>query len=73
MVKSHLKVSMIIVAANAIIIAFALYFNHLSFDVNLQFLIVLVAGIIFSMIPSIILRIKSRKNFNSTKTVNQYL
>jgi UDP-GlcNAc:undecaprenyl-phosphate GlcNAc-1-phosphate transferase len=73
LVPSHLKVTLIIVATNAVFIAFALLLNQLSININLQFFLVLIIGVLFSFIPSIILKIKSPKNIKTTKPVNQYL
>jgi len=71
LVPNHLKVTLIIVVANALIIALALLLNQFTLNVNLQFLIVLVTGIIFSFIPSTILNIKSAEKIKSSKRVNQ--
>ena len=73
LVSSHLKVTIIIVTTNALIIAFALLLNYLMFNVNIQFLLVFIVGVAISLIPSIILRIKSQKKLDSKKAVNQYL
>jgi hypothetical protein len=73
LVSSHLKVTLIIIAANAIIVAIALFLNYLNLNVNIQFLLVLFAGIIFSFIPTIILRIKSPEKFITSKAFNHFL
>lgn len=64
LVPSHFKVSLILISANAIVIALALFFNHLAFNVTVQFIAVFGLAILFSFIPSWILRgekIKSGK------------
>jgi len=71
-IPSHLKITLIIVATNAFIIAFALLLNQLSLNTNLQFLLLLITGVLFSIIPSIILKIKSAKSITITKLVKQY-
>ena len=55
LVPSHLKVTLFIVSANILIITLALLLNQLSLNVNFQFLIVLLTGILFSYIPTFIL------------------
>jgi UDP-N-acetylmuramyl pentapeptide phosphotransferase/UDP-N-acetylglucosamine-1-phosphate transferase len=72
LVPSHLKVTLIIVAANTLIIALAFLLNKLSLDINIQFILVLVAGIILSFIPSVILKIKSVEKIKNSKQINQY-
>ena len=73
LVHSHIKVTMIIVAVNTLIIAFAFLLNSYEINVNIQLILVLLVGVVFSFIPSIILKLKSQKNINSEKPVNQYL
>jgi len=72
LVPNHLKVTLIIVATNAFIIAFALLLNKLSLNINLQFLLILITGVLISYIPSVILKIKSRNNLKVTNHVKQY-
>ena len=72
LVNSHIKVTLIFITANVVLIAFALLLNRISFNVNIQFALVLMLGIMFSLIPSILLRIKSVK-LKSVETANQYL
>ncbi len=73
LMSSHFKVTLIIVVANVIVIFLALFCNYLSLNVNLQFLLVLICGIIFSLIPSIILKIKLQNKIKSTNTLKQYM
>lgn len=68
---SHFKVTCIIVAANMLIIAFALMLNHFALNVNLQFLIIFTVGVILSTVPSILLKRKASKR-GRLKTANQY-
>ncbi|GAB1451598.1 MraY family glycosyltransferase [Draconibacterium sp.] len=72
LVKSHFKVTMIIVAANAFIIAFAILLNFLSLNVNFQFILIFLLGVAISFIPSIVLRIKSTEKVKATKPIEQY-
>lgn len=74
LVTSHLKVTFIIVAANAVIIAFAVFLNQFSINVNIQFLLVFLLGIIFSFIPSYILKLKSKEKEKRKRTrpIEQY-
>lgn len=72
LVPSHLKVTMIIVSINALVIAFALLLNQLPLNVNFQFLLVFILGIIFSFLPSIVLRIKTAEKFKQSKRINQF-
>lgn len=61
LVHSHFKVTLIIIAANILIIAFALLMNNISFNGNIQFILVFLLGALFSLTPSVILRIKNSR------------
>lgn len=69
---SHLKVTIIIASFNALVIAFALAINQLPINVNLQFLMVFILGVVFSFLPSVILRIKSAEKIKNSKQINQF-
>ena len=71
LVPSHLKVTLIIVAFNAVVIAFALLLNQLSFNINIQFLLVFILGVLFSLIPSIVLRVKTSEKIKEPKHIKQ--
>ena len=68
---NHFKVSIIIVTANAIIIIIALFLNHISLNINIQLLLILLTGVLFSFIPSILLKAKATNKKNSTKPIKQ--
>lgn len=72
LVSSHLKVTLIIITINIVIIVFALFLNHLQINVNVQFIFVLLAGIIFSLIPAVVLKIKSAEKIKSPKQIKQF-
>lgn len=72
LVSSHFKVTLIIITANAFIIAFALLLNHLSLNINLQFILVFLSGVVISFIPSVLLKIKSTEKIKTTSPVKQY-
>jgi UDP-N-acetylmuramyl pentapeptide phosphotransferase/UDP-N-acetylglucosamine-1-phosphate transferase len=72
LVSSHLKVTLIIIAFNIVIIVFALFLNQLSINVNIQFILVLLAGAIFSYIPSFILKIKSAEKIKNPNQIKQF-
>ncbi len=59
LVSSHFKVTLIIIGANVVIIAIAIFLNRIGLNRNLQFVVIFLTGIIFSFIPSILLKIKS--------------
>ncbi len=59
LVPSHRVVSAIIITSNAFIIGIALLFNHISFNINLQFLSIFFIGLILSFVPSILVRLKT--------------
>ncbi len=61
LINSHLKVTIIIVLANALFITFALLLNKMSLNVNLQFILIFLSGVLISLVPSIILRLKTTK------------
>ena len=66
LLHSHLKVTLTILAGNAVLIAIALGLNHWRLNVNLQFIIIFLMGLGFSMIPSFVLRAKrSRKAYSA--------
>lgn len=58
LIPGHFKVTMTIVMANAVIVGFALGLNHLSYNITIQFLLIFLLGVVFSLIPSVILRLK---------------
>lgn len=61
LVPNHFKVTLIIMGANIFIIGLALLFNTISFNINLQFLLVFITGIVLSFIPSKILQYKHKR------------
>lgn len=67
LVPSHLKVTLIIVFANIIIVGIALFLNNISINRNIQFIIILLVGILFSFIPSFFLKVKSSAKTLSPK------
>lgn len=62
MIPSHFKVTAIMVSGNAAVVGIALWFNHIGFNVNLQFLLVFCIGVLICLIPSTILRIKKMRS-----------
>ncbi len=72
LVTSHFKVTLIIIAANAVVIAFAILLNQLSLNINFQFILVLLLGILISFFPSIVLKLKSTAKIKQTNTLKQY-
>lgn len=73
LVTSHFKVTLIIIAANAFIIAFAIMLNYFKLNINLQFILVFLLGVVISFIPSIVLKIKSTEKIKSRNPIEQYL
>lgn len=61
LLHSHLKVTLIILAGNALLIAIALGFNHFRLNINLQFIFIFILGLALSMVPSFILKRKTSK------------
>jgi UDP-N-acetylmuramyl pentapeptide phosphotransferase/UDP-N-acetylglucosamine-1-phosphate transferase len=72
LVPSHLNVTLIILAVNIVIIAFALFLNQMEININVQFIFVLLSGVIFSFVPSIILRIKSAGEIKKSNQIKQF-
>ncbi len=66
LLHSHLKVTSTILAGNLVLIAIALGLNYWQLNVNLQFVIIFLVGLGFSMIPSYILRTKRTKKAYSS-------
>ena len=64
LVPSHFRVSLILISANTFLIALALLFNHINFNVSLQFFAVFVLAILFSFIPTWILKGEKVKAVN---------
>jgi UDP-N-acetylmuramyl pentapeptide phosphotransferase/UDP-N-acetylglucosamine-1-phosphate transferase len=58
---NHLTVTLIILSANIFIIALALLFNDVSFNITLQFLCLFLTGIGLSLVPLLILRWKPER------------
>ncbi len=72
LLTSHFKVTLIIITANAFIIAFAMMLNYLSLNINLQFILVFLLGVGISFIPSIVLKIKSTEKIKASNPIKQY-
>jgi UDP-N-acetylmuramyl pentapeptide phosphotransferase/UDP-N-acetylglucosamine-1-phosphate transferase len=68
----HLKITMSIIVANIAIVGIALFLNKLELNVNIQFVLILLFGIAFSLIPSMIVKSKTNKRAASTKTSPQF-
>lgn len=69
LIPNHFKVTMIIIASNILLITFAFLLSDVN--VNLQFLLVLLLGILFSLTPSVILKFKSSR-IKTAKAINQF-
>jgi UDP-N-acetylmuramyl pentapeptide phosphotransferase/UDP-N-acetylglucosamine-1-phosphate transferase len=61
LVSNHFKVTLIIVFSNVFLIGLALLFNHISFDINIQFVLIFLAGTLLSFIPSLLARKAAKK------------
>lgn len=61
LVPSHFKVTLIIIGANIFMVGLALLFNTISFNVNLQFLLVFSIGTGLSFIPSKIVQFRHKR------------
>jgi UDP-N-acetylmuramyl pentapeptide phosphotransferase/UDP-N-acetylglucosamine-1-phosphate transferase len=70
--KSHIKASLIIIAANAIFILFAFCFID-TFDNNSMFILLLISGFIFAGIPSLILRVQNKYTAVQTKNKSIFI
>jgi len=65
LVRTHLQATLIIIASNLLIILLAIYLDKLGVGRNIALLSVVFTGILFSTIPSIILKIiKSENHFD---------
>ncbi len=71
LVHSHFKVTIIVVFVNALLIVLALFLNHISLNINIQFIFVFLAGVLLSLMPSIILRLKTSEKLKSAEPANQ--
>lgn len=72
LVTSHFKVTLIIITANALIIVFAMLLNYLTLNINLQFILVFMLGVVISFIPSILLKIKSSEKIKTSTPIKQF-
>lgn len=73
LVPDHFSVTLIILGANIFLIGLALLFNNISFNVTLQFIFILLTGIAFSFVPSVLLRIKALNSNRNLKPANQQI
>ena len=68
LIPSHLKITVIIISTNVVLIGIAFLLNNLSFNVNIQLLIIFLIAVLFLQIPSILIKIvnyrKRRKEQN---------
>lgn len=60
LVPNHLSVTLIIIGANVFMIGLALLFNNISFNINLQFLLIFAIGTLLSFVPSKLVQLKTR-------------
>ncbi|WP_167618020.1 MraY family glycosyltransferase [Maribellus sediminis] len=68
--NSHLKVTLIIVAVNALMIAGAVLLDSFAWNVNIQFFLLVSVGILISFIPSALSKSKyKRKGYSSATTM----
>ncbi len=58
---NHLKVTLIIMAANIVMIGFGILFNYTGWGPNTQFALLLLIGILFSLFPGLILTAKRNR------------
>ena len=68
---NHLKVTIIIISANVVIVAIALYLNHILLNNNIQAIIIFLTGILFSLIPSILIKVRDSRNVKSSHVIKQ--
>lgn len=59
--NNHLKVSLVIFAANILLIVVAFFFNWLGWNTNVQFFVVVGLGVLLSFVPSWIIRLKENR------------
>ena len=71
LVPNHFKVTMIIMASNLLLIGFAFLLNNVGVNINLQFVMVLLLGTLFSLTPSVILKYKATR-LRTAKALKQY-
>jgi len=69
LIPSHLKVTVIIVTVNAVLIGIALWFNHNSFNVNLQLLLIFLIAVLLLQLPSILLNRQLQKGKSQTDSL----
>ncbi|MBT3385428.1 MAG: undecaprenyl/decaprenyl-phosphate alpha-N-acetylglucosaminyl 1-phosphate transferase [Prolixibacteraceae bacterium] len=55
-IPNHFKVTVIIIAVNALLIGLALIFNNISFNINLQFSLIFLIAALLAIVPSRIIR-----------------
>lgn len=72
LVDNHFKVTLTIVSANALFIILALWLNHLKLNVNYQFLLIFIFGLLLSFVPSQIQR-KAENNKNKKSSESEFL
>jgi UDP-GlcNAc:undecaprenyl-phosphate/decaprenyl-phosphate GlcNAc-1-phosphate transferase len=69
-IPNHLKVTLIIITGNAFLIGIAILLNNTGLNVTVQFLMVLLSGIILSFVPSLILKfIQQKEKIEQTNLV----
>ena len=66
MPNNHFKVTCTIAAVNIILIGIGLLFNYTYWNTNIQFLLILIIGLLFSFFPSLILVSEKQKKLLKT-------
>lgn len=69
---NHLVVTLIILTANLLIIIFALLLNEMNINNNIQFILVFLIGAAFSLLPSVVIKLKTSEKPAEAKTIKQY-
>jgi len=71
LIPNHFKVTLILVGANTVLIGIALFFNHLGINMTIQFLLIFLLGIIFSFIPSQLVKWSQTYSVKESEVANQ--
>lgn len=72
LMPNHFKVTLTIIAANALLIGFSFLLNYWSFNVNVQFILVFITAIFLASVPSICIKVLKVKKTNAIDFAKQH-
>jgi len=71
LVGNHLTATLLIIAGNVLVVALAILLNSFTININFQFLIVFLTGLVLAMVPDFILKARNNRKINKQELAEQ--